>query len=84
MEAGCAIDTTDSGGRTPLHRHVGSRQCRRNIVELLVTSGADVNATDKGKRTALHLIVARNPRDALAELLRKHGARDTDLPDATK
>jgi ankyrin repeat protein len=42
----------------------------------LLASGADVNATDKKGGTALHEVTQRNPRDPLAELLRKHGAVD--------
>jgi ankyrin repeat protein len=42
----------------------------------LLTSGANVNATDEQGRTVLHEAARHNLRAPLAELLRKHGARD--------
>ncbi|MEE8285092.1 MAG: ankyrin repeat domain-containing protein [Gammaproteobacteria bacterium] len=76
LQAGAAVNVGDSVGRTPLHRHLGSRCRRKEIVSLLLTSGANVNANDKQGRTVLHEAARRNPRDPLAELLRKHGAQD--------
>lgn len=76
IEAGAVVDGVDTAGRTPLHRHVSARQRRKEIVDLLVASGANVNAADKKGRTVLHEAAQRNPRDPLAEILRRHGAKD--------
>jgi ankyrin repeat protein len=76
LRAGAAVNKRDSLGRTPLHRHLGSRCRRKEIVVLLVSNGAKVNVADKKGRTVLQQAAQRNPRDPLAELLRQHGAKD--------
>jgi ankyrin repeat protein len=76
LRSGAAVNNRDSLGRTPLHRHLGSRCRRKEIVVLLLTSGANVNATDEQGRTVLHEAARHNLRAPLAELLRRHGARD--------
>ena len=70
------MDAADSAGRTPLHRHMASRCRRKVVVNEFLAKGADATATDNEGRTLLHEAARRNPRDPLAELLRKHGARD--------
>ena len=45
----------------------------KEIVELLIASGADVNTRDKDGDTPLDLAIKRNPE--IAELLRKHGGK---------
>jgi len=56
-------------GSTPLHR-VGTKE----VAELLIAKGADVNAKDEDGETPLYYAIARqNPKTA--DLLRKHGGK---------
>ncbi len=76
LAAGAAVNGLDAANRTPLHYHLGARQRRKEVVDLLLSEGANVNAVDKEGRSPLHEATRSNPRDPLAELLRKHGAKD--------
>ena len=61
-------------GRTSLHLAIslmGNRESK-DIVQLLIAKGADINAKDNSGRTPLNL--AKN--DDVKELLRKHGAKE--------
>ena len=56
---------------TPLHLATGNG--RKEVSELLIAAGADVNATDRdGNNTPLNW--AKN-KPEIADLLRKHAAR---------
>jgi len=48
---------------------------RRDIVEILIAAGADVNAKDTNGETALHHAVEHR-NSSVAELLRKYGAKE--------
>ncbi len=56
----------------PLHL-VGSKE----IAELLITKGADVNAKDDGGDTPLDLTILRKQPE-IADLLSKHGGKTGD------
>ena len=73
LAAGMDVDVKDKKGRTPLHRVSGSGY-NKEIAELLITKGADVNAKDEDDRTALDLAI-RFKRTETADLLRKHGGK---------
>jgi len=47
----------------------------RDVAELLIVKGADVNAKNKWDRTALG-IALREGHTEIVELLRKHGAKE--------
>ena len=58
-------------GGTPLHNSVDSDD--KDIVELLIKNGADVNATHNGGGTPLHW-AARKGQKEIVELLISYGA----------
>ena len=67
--AGLNAPTDDS--TTPLHR--AARDGHRDVSELLIAEGADVNAMDGGQQTPLDW--AKIVGHTLADLLRKHGGK---------
>jgi ankyrin repeat protein len=58
-------------GGTPLH--VAARRGKKDVAELLLANGADVNARDKMGKTPLHDAARHNSKD-VAELLLAKGA----------
>jgi ankyrin repeat protein len=60
------------GGSTPLHRAAGWGH--KEIVELLLAKGADLNAKDDVGTTPLDLTMNFN-QPQTADLLRKHGGK---------
>jgi len=67
--AGLKAPTDDS--TTPLH--LAARDGHKDVAELLIAEGADVNAMDGGQQTPLDW--AKIVGHTLADLLRKHGAK---------
>ena len=65
------VNAKNDRGRTPLHNAAASGH--KEIVEVLVTKGADVNA-NIGGWTPLHLAVDEGHTET-ADLLRKHGGK---------
>jgi len=63
-------------GVTPLH--IAAQAGCKDIVELLLEKGANVNATNIINATPLHLAVEHDHKD-VAELLRQHGGKDYPL-----
>ena len=63
----------DVNGQTPLCLSV--HRGRRDIVELLIAKGADVNAKNKWGLSALDIAVILGHTE-IVELLHKHGARE--------
>ena len=64
------VFSKDETGKTPLLWAAG--EGHRNLVELLLASGADVNAQDNDGETALHLAVYGDHRDVVEFLLANH------------
>jgi ankyrin repeat protein/serine/threonine protein kinase len=50
------IDARDSSGRTALH--LAATLCQKDVVEMLLACGADVNAIDDGGATPLHSLIS--------------------------
>jgi len=71
MRAGADVNAKNNLGGTPLHEAAASGH--KEIVEVLVTKGADVNA-NIGGWTPLHLAVDEGHTET-ADLLRKHGGK---------
>ncbi len=62
-------------GQTALHQ--AAQRGRVQTAKALITAGADVNAADNGGKTPLSLS-KRNDHVEIVELLREHGAEETD------
>ncbi len=77
---GADINAKDNNGSTPLHSEalggpVGRNTGRTEVLELLIEKGADVNAKMKSGHTPLDL-AAFQRNSIIAEMLRKHGAKE--------
>jgi ankyrin repeat protein len=59
-------------GVTPLHW--AARKGYKEVVELLIAKGADLNAKTKNGNTALDLAIQYNQSE-IADLIRKHGGK---------
>jgi len=59
-------------GDTPLHTHAG--EGRKEVVEILIKAGANVNAKNRDGATPLHSAAVRGQKET-ADLLRKHGGK---------
>ena len=66
------MNAKDVDGFTPLHRVVG--RGHKEVVELLIAEGADVNAKGGGGLTPLDLAIEEKHTET-ADLLRKHGGK---------
>lgn len=67
IDSGIDLDMRNGSGRTPLH--IASLYNRRNIAELLIGAGANVNAKDKEGETALYLASVNCSIDVLKYFL---------------
>ena len=73
LAAGTDVNAKDdSHGLTPLH--YAAEAGHKEIAELLIANGADVNAKDKYGRTPLDWAVMLG-KPEIADLLRKHGGK---------
>ena len=54
--------------------HSAANSNHKEVVELLITAGADVNAVNLRGQTALDLAESKEQKE-IADLLRKHGAK---------
>ena len=73
---GADVNIKDGKGRTPLHIAAWYAASKNpKIVELLLSKGADINAKDNNGKTAL-LYAVENGHTEIAELLRRHGAKE--------
>eukprot|EP00796_Vickermania_ingenoplastis_P006431 gene6431-4635_t len=72
LKIGAGVDVKGDDGETPLF--IASFQNREDVVQLLLSNGADVNATSTGRKdTALHA-ASRLGYEGLIQLLLKKGA----------
>ena len=67
------VFSKDAFGWTPLHYAVVSGQ--KDVAELLLAHGAEVNAEDNDGFTPLHVATANGHKE-MAELLRQHGGHE--------
>ncbi len=65
--------TYDYYGFTPLHE--AAKEGHKDVVELLIAEGADVNVPNYGSITPLK-IAQKNNQTEIVELLREHGAEE--------
>jgi ankyrin repeat protein len=73
------VNAKDGGGWTPLYYAAVSG--RKEVAELLITGGADVNAKSDDGKTPLDMTThPNNPNDTAetADLLRKHGGKTSE------
>ena len=67
LDNGFAVDTEDEKGNTLLL--VASQQVHKQIVELVLSRGANINHQNLKGNTALHYAMAYDPEGALGEFL---------------
>ena len=70
---GMDVNTVGDYGMTPLHSAAASNQ--KEIVELLISKGADVNAKDNGNGTTPLDLAIQQKKTETADLLRKHAGK---------
>lgn len=71
LAAGTSVDAKDQFGKTPLHHAAEAGQ--KEMVELLIASGGDVNAKDDILDWSPLDRAGRNDHSGIVALLRKHG-----------
>jgi hypothetical protein len=71
---GADVNLKDGEGETSLHL-AASYGCPLEIIELLLEKGADINAQNAESKTPLQL-ADENGNTVIADLLRKHGAKE--------
>ena len=73
LAAGTDVNAKGKNGWTPLHR--AAIYGRKEIVELLIAKGAEVNAKDNRlRKTPLDVAIMRKHPE-IPDLLRKHGGK---------
>jgi pectate lyase len=76
LTKGADVSIKDDKGRTPLHIAAWyAAHDNPKMVELLLSKGADINAKDSSGKTALGYAVEGGYTE-IAEILRKHGAKE--------
>jgi len=71
------VNVRNKSGETPLH--VAAVAGSKEVLELLITNGADLNAANPRGRTPLHLAAEKHGKSAV-EVLACHGA-DVNIKD---
>lgn len=74
IDGGIDINAKDSDGNTPLHL-ANNTENNIEFTKLLIDSGAHINAKNKNGITPLSLVTKKG-YDNIADLLRKHGAKE--------
>jgi len=79
VSKGASINAKDEDGKTALMWRSELWRSdfweNKSVVEFLIFHGAELNARDNNGKTALKLAI-ENKNEALADLLRKHGAKE--------
>ena len=73
LDAGTNVNVKAYGGSTPLHR--AATFGYKEIAELLIAKGADVNARTGSGETPLDLAIKYKNTGYVVDLLRKHGGK---------
>jgi uncharacterized sulfatase len=74
ISKGAGVNVKDKRGNPPLHRAAVAGH--KAMVELLIAGGADANIRNNQGWTALNLVEQQRDRTEIAEMLRKHGAKE--------
>ena len=69
------MNAKNEWGRTPLHK--AADEDHKEVAELLIAEGADVNAKTRHGQTPLNLAIQLKQTE-LADLLRKHGGKTAE------
>ena len=72
LKIGVDVNSIDEDGHCMLHWNINPE-----IIELLITNGADINIISKHGRTALDFAIMRKHEET-ADLLRNHGAKTAE------
>ncbi len=72
---GADVEAKNNRGMTPLHMAASPLYHSGQMTALLIAKGADVNAKDNDGRTPLTRAI-KNGHNDVADLLRRHGARE--------
>jgi ankyrin repeat protein len=76
IKNGADVNIKVDNGRTPLHIASDWLGLQNpEIIEILISKGADINARDNDGKTPLSL-AKKGGRTEVAEILRKHGAKE--------
>ena len=77
LQKGCSVNDTSNNGYTPLMYAVKAKGISKEIINILINKGANLNYNNKKNESAFSLACLSNNR-ALALFLFEHGAKGKD------